>query len=136
MIQQLQLIGLFNIDLVTSKGKWYFVEINIRFAAYGYAVYKAGVNLPAFQIFSMFSMDDSCLSKKVKREVRYVNEKVAFDDLAAGYRTWNNYKDMVTNADCHIIQQTDDPEPYHEFKKGLKLKFLKTRIKKIIKKYI
>lgn len=129
MMQRLQLMGLFNIDLVTSHGKWYFVEINMRFAAYGYAVCKAGVNLPAFQIYSMLSMDDSCLSTHVKNGFRYVNERGVFNDVAGGFRTLKEYRMMLKEADCRLIFQDDDPEPYRQFRKGLAINYLKTRIK-------
>ena len=134
LMKRIQLTGLFNIDFVESKGKWYFVEVNVRFAAYGYAVCQAGVNLPAFQIYSALSKDDSALSTRVKNGYSYVNEKVAFDDVAGGYRSWKNYRDMLKDADCRFIQQADDPEPYRHFKKGLVMKYLKSRIKKAIQK--
>ena len=134
LMRHIQLTGLFNIDFIESKGKWYFVELNVRYAAYGFAVCKAGVNLPAIQIYDVLSKDDSELSNEVKNDFRYVNEKVAFDDVAGGYRSWKNYRDMLRDADCRFIQQADDPEPYHQFKKGLVMKYVKSRIKKAIQK--
>ena len=134
LMKRIQLTGLFNIDFVESKGKWYFVEVNMRFAAYGYAICQAGVNLPAFQIYRGVSRDDSELSTRVKNEYSYLNEKVAFDDVTGGYRSWKNYRDVLRAADCRFIQQADDLEPYRQFKKGLVMKYMKSRIKKAIQK--
>lgn len=132
LIRKIQLTGIFNIDLVESKGRWFFVEVNIRYAAYGYAVCKAGANLPAFQIYDVLSRDDSVLSSQVKNGFRYVNEKVAFDDVAGSYRSWNDFRKMVRNADCCLIKQDDDPQPYRQFRKGLLLNYLKSRIKRLL----
>lgn len=132
MMKHIQLTGMFNIDFVESKGQWYFVEVNIRYAAYGYAVCKAGVNLPAFQIYGCLSQDDGMLSTQVKNGFCYVNEKVAFDDVVGGYRTWKNYKQLIKKADCRLIYQEDDLQPYRCFRSTMMLTFLKQRLKKII----
>lgn len=132
MLKHIQLTGMFNIDFIESKGQWYFVELNFRYAAYGYAVCKAGVNLPAFQIYGMLSKDDSELSTRVKNGYSYVNEKVAFDDVKGGHRSWRNYKALVKNADCRLINQKDDPKPYRHFRSGMMITYLKSRLKKLI----
>lgn len=132
LMRHIQLTGMFNIDFVKSKGEWYFVEVNVRYAAYGYAVCKAGVNLPAFQIYDALSKDDSVLPTQVKNGFRYVNEKVAFDDVAGGYRSWKDYRNMVRNADCRLIRQDDDPQPYYQFRKGLLVNYLKARTKRML----
>ena len=132
LMRYLQLTGMFNIDFVESKGQWYFVEVNVRYAAYGYAVCKAGVNLPAFQIYGCLSKDDSKLNTQVVNGFCYANEKVAFDDFVNGYRSWKDYKDLMKKADCCLINQENDPQPYRRFKSKMLFVFLKERIKKII----
>ena len=132
LMLKIQLTGMFNIDIVKSKGQWYFVEVNVRYAAYGYAVCKAGVNLPAFQIYDALSKDDSALSTQVKNGFRYINEKVAFDDVAGGYRSWRDYRSMVRNADCRLIRLDDDPEPYRQFRKGLMMPYFKSIMKRLL----
>ena len=132
MMRHIQLTGMFNIDFVESKGQWYFVELNIRYAAYGYAVCKAGVNLPAFQIYRCLSKDDAALNTQVTKGSCYVNERVAFDDVIGGYRSWNDYRSLVKRADCCLIRQDDDPEPYRQFRKEMLLAFVKCKIKRII----
>lgn len=131
-IKYIRLTGLFNVDFVEAYGKLYFVELNMRFAAYGYAVCKAGANLPAFHIYKCLSEDEGVLSTRVKNGFCYVNEKVAFDDVEHGYRSMSNYRRLIKNADCCMIRQEDDSEPYKMFRKNLPMDLLKTRIKRII----
>lgn len=131
LIKHIQLTGMFNIDFVESKGQWYFVELNVRYAAYGYAVCKAGVNLPAFQILGMQSKDVGALNTQVANGFCYVNERVAFDDVVHGFRSWKNYKALVKKADCCLINQNNDPEPYRHFKNEMLTTYLKKRIKNI-----
>ena len=111
LMKHIQLTGMFNIDFVEANGKWYFVELNVRYAAYGYAVCRAGVNLPAFQIYGMLYRDDSELPTQVKNGFCYVNEKVAFDDVMGGYRSWKSYCYLVKKADGCMIKNDEDPQP-------------------------
>ena len=123
---------MFNIDFVEANGKWYFVELNVRYAAYGYAVCRAGVNLPAFQIYRMLSKDDSELPTQVINGFCYVNEKVAFDDVINGYRSWKDYKNLNKKADCCLIRDKKDPQPFRRFKSSMYNSYLKSIIKRLI----
>ena len=132
LMKHIQLTGMFNIDFVEANGKWFFVELNVRYAAYGYAVCRAGVNLPAFQLYGCLGKDDVELNTQVAREFCYVNEKVAFDDIVGGYRSWKNFRSLVKRADCCMIRQDDDPQPYRQFRKGMPIIYLKSIIKRLI----
>jgi len=132
MLKHIQLTGLFNMDFVEANGKWFFVELNVRYAAYGYAVCRAGVNLPAFQIYGMLSKDDSELPTQVKNGFSYVNEKVAFDDVINGYRSWEDYKNLNKKADCCLIRDEEDPQPFRRFKNSMYKSYLKSIIKRLV----
>ncbi len=132
LMKHIQLTGMFNIDFVEANGKWYFVELNVRYAAYGYAVCRAGVNLPAFQIYGMLYRDDSELPTQVKNGFCYVNEKVAFDDVMGGYRSWKSYCYLVKKADGCMIKNEEDPQPYRQFKRGMPMNYMKAVIKRLI----
>ena len=133
LMRFIRLSGMFNIDFVESNGKWFFVELNFRFAAYGYAVSCSGVNLPAFQILEKNSLNFSTLNKTVVENYTYVNETIAFDDVLGGARSLKDYRILLNKADCCIINQTDDPKPYIRFKKKMVVNYLKSIIKKIVK---
>lgn len=131
-IRNIRLSGQFNMDFVVSKGVWYFVELNMRFAAYGYAIFRAGVNLPAFQIYEVMSRDSSTLNVHVHKGYCYVNEKVAFDDVKYGFRTWRDYRNLLKKADCCLINQSNDKKPARLFKVRAIISLVKEEIKRII----
>lgn len=133
-IKQIHLTGLFNVDIVESQGKLYFVELNLRFAAYGYAVFKAGVNLPAYQVFHAQGKGYETLVSHVVNGYCYANERVAFDDVAGGYRPLKSYNKLLKKADCRLIYCEDDQDPYRQFRKQMKKTFLMVRLKKLLRK--
>lgn len=133
-IKNIRLTGLFNLDIVEAYGKLYFVELNLRFAAYGYAVFKAGVNLPAYQVFHSQEKTYATLKSEVVSGYSYANERVAFDDVAGGYRTWRNYKELLQKADCRLVYCEDDPNPYRVFRRQMRKTFLLVRLKKALRK--
>lgn len=134
LIKHIRLTGLFNVDIVEAGGKRYFVELNLRFAAYGYAVFKAGVNLPAYQVFHVQHKPYDQLGATLNNGYCYANERVAFDDVAGGYRSWKNYREMIRKADCRLVYCEEDPEPYRVFRKQMKKTFLLVRLKKALRK--
>lgn len=133
-IKNIRLSGLFNIDIVESHGKLYFVELNLRFAAYGYAVYRAGVNLPAFYIYRLRNQDISALNTNVTNGFSYVNEKVAMDDVIYGYRSLNDYRHLINSADCRMIKQDDDYDPYMMYRRAIPVLLIKSRIKRLLQR--
>lgn len=130
LIKEIRLTGLFNIDIVKANGKLFFVELNLRFAAYGYAVCKAGVNLPAFQLCHAWGKNYDLQNTKVVNGYCYANERVSFDDVCGGYRTWGNYRSLLKKSDCRMLFDREDPLPYKKFKKNMLTSFLKIRLKK------
>ena len=115
LIKNIRLSGQFNIDIVETKGRLYFVELNLRFAAYGYAVFKAGVNVPAFQVKKECNVNFEGAINKVLSGCCYVNEKVASDDIIGGYRTWKNYSELIHKSDCRMVYDQRDKKPYYMF---------------------
>lgn len=111
--------GLYDIDLIeTEDGKIYFVEINLRLGASGYAFGKCGVNLSA-----MFA-DHMIYGKPLDRSVRvtspgriFVSEKVLIDEYAGGRITRSECDKLQRSASLHFIQNEDDPEPYRYFRR-------------------
>jgi predicted ATP-grasp superfamily ATP-dependent carboligase len=76
--------GLYDIDLVETKdGTIYFVEINMRLGASGYAFTKCGVNLPG--IFADYMIYHKPLDFNLKVSTigkHFVSEKVLLDEYA------------------------------------------------------
>lgn len=112
MMKKVGLTGLFNIDLVVCHGDIYFVELNLRYAAYGYAVSKAGVNLPAYFVKSAFGECISELRYKIDADRYYMNEKVAIDDFMGGHRSLKNVCELRKQVDFGLVKDVHDNRPY------------------------
>ncbi len=132
LVSSIGLFGLFNVDLVTSHGKVYFVELNLRFAAYGYAITKAGVNLPALMTKSIYSLPARNLETSIQRECTYVNERVAMDDVTFGLRSIKGLKSLQKKADIGLMNEPTDDMPYREARRRFPMDFVKQRIKNIL----
>ena len=133
-IKHLGLFGLFNVDMVISKDKLYFLELNLRFAAYGYAVTKAGVNLPEMFINSVTNSQWRKRSNIVS-ECYYLNEKVALDDVVSGYRTIREFKQLKQKANFGLMDNPSDDKPYHLLKRHAVFRYLVKRVKKNLQQY-
>ena len=133
LIRSIGLFGLFNMDLAEINGEVYFIELNLRFAAYGYAFTKSGINLPALLIRSIegdviHGQDHSLYSERT-----YVNEKVVLDDVVDGYRSINEFRQLKANADISLMESPDDNKPYKAFVRGAMLQYVKQRIKNVLR---
>lgn len=134
LVSSLGLFGLFNIDLVKSHGKIYFIELNLRFAAYGYAVSRAGVNLPEYFVRAALGQDTSAMNGAIDKDSYYLNERVGLDDVIGGFRSLEGFKSLKQKADFGLMENEADPEPYRNYKKQVVESYIKAKIKKIIKR--
>ena len=126
------LFGLFNVDLAISKGKVYFIELNLRYAAYGYAITKAGVNLPSMMVRSAYSDVLEIPVPTIQRECSYINEKVALDDVAFGLRSMKDFRSLQQKADVALMNEPTDDTPYLEITRRFPIDLIKQRIKNIL----
>ena len=118
--------GIFDVELLESNGKFYFNEINLRYGAAGYAVTRAGCNLPAsFVNYCLKSEHPS--TQIIQRELSFVSDKAALDNYSGGYISWKEYKKLLHQAEVRFIDH-DDMEPYLNYV----LNAIKIRFSKII----
>lgn len=66
--------GLFDIDFKFAKNKLYFIEINFRNGASGYALTKAGVNLPYLWYLEASGFNIDRLKKDIDRDYYFMME--------------------------------------------------------------
>lgn len=133
LIQSIGLFGLFNMDLAEINGEVYFIELNLRFAAYGYAFTKSGINLPALLIRSIEGDVIHGQNHSLNSGRTYVNEKVVLDDVVDGYRSIKEFKQLKANADISLMESPDDNKPYKAFVRGAMLQYVKQRIKNVLR---
>ena len=111
--------GLFDVDLIQDKnGKMYFVELNLRYGASGYAVTESGANLPG-----MFA-DYMLMGKPIDMDVAvqefgrpFISEKIMVEEYVNGYLSKEERKRQFKNVDIHFVYNEEDPAAYRHFKK-------------------
>lgn len=131
LILSLGFVGLFDIDFLECQGQFYFDEINLRFGGSGYAVTKAGCNLPAMMADS-FSGKKGDIIKEVSESHSFANERTCLDDWFYNHSSFEEFCSAINQADICFVKDDKDAAPYHAFKKYV----IKMRIKRLIKKVL
>ena len=109
----MQYTGICNLDFIESHGKLFFVELNFRFASYGYAVNKAGINLPALYVNTLLKLDvANLINKQVKKKCYYFNEKIGIRNVQEKYISQEQYNLLDKRADFYMVKSTQDLKPY------------------------
>ena len=112
LLEELHYVGIFNIDFVESNGKIYFVELNFRFAAYGYGVFRAGCNLPAIFINTLNGCGIGLLQKAIVGSYYYLNEKIGLTNVIEKSININKYRTLKKKADFTLVKDKEDSKPY------------------------
>ena len=134
-VEKMGFRGLFDIDFYESAGVLYFSEMNLRFGGSGYAVTRAGVNLPAMFVLRMYGEDCSGMNRSVIQPLTYVNERMALDDFVGGYLDKKGYEDVVGSADIRFVYDASDPGPQRQYRRYVFFQSIRRRIKKTRKKF-
>lgn len=115
--------GLYDIDLIeAADGRIYFVELNMRLGASGYAFCKCGVNLPG--IFADYMIYHRPLDFGVKVQSPgkiFVSEKVLIDEYAGGRIEKGDWQEILNESEVFFIKNDTDPKPYKHFKKYFRI---------------
>ena len=118
-IESLKYNGLFDVDLIETKdGKVYFVELNMRYGGSGFAVTRAGVNLPG--MYCDYILKGKPIDKTVtlgKAGQTFVSEKVLIDEFKDGLIEYEDIENIVSQADICFTMDDADLKPYEHLKK-------------------
>jgi predicted ATP-grasp superfamily ATP-dependent carboligase len=128
LIRSIGFVGLFDIDFLECQGQFYFDEINFRFGGSGYAVTKAGANLPAMMA-DFFVGNRKTDAWHLTAPVSFVNERTCLDDWFYDFTSFKEYVNDTSHVDICFIKDEDDAAPYKAYVKYVK----KMRIKHFIK---
>ncbi len=111
--------GLYDIDLIeTMDGKIYFVEVNMRYGASGYALTKCGVNLPGmFADHMIFGTPVDLTVQPTVTDKVFVSEKVLIEEYMMGRIPFSMVTETIDNVDIHFIKNDEDPQAFKHFKK-------------------
>ena len=118
-IKTLNYEGLFDIDLIeTIDGEIFFVELNLRFGASGYAITESGVNLPSmYADYMIFNKPINQNCKLEQTERLFISEKVLMEEYMNGYLSLADVKKYMDQADIYFVKNAQDMRPYKHFKK-------------------
>lgn len=97
--------GIFDIEVMISKNKTYFVECNFRNGAYGYAFSRAGLNLPA-----LWMGDDDCSTKREK--LTLMNEISDCRHIRAGNITCHKWIKEFLTCSVYLTLNMRDIKPF------------------------
>lgn len=112
LINDLRYSGIFDIELIYSGNKVYFIEMNFRNGAYGYAFTKAGVNIPALWCLSAIGIDISNAPTKVSHEIFLMNETADFRCVLAKQIGLLSWIMQFLKADVHLLCNKNDLRPF------------------------
>ena len=112
LVRDLEYTGIFDIELIHADGKIYFIEMNFRNGAYGYAFTRAGVNLPVLWCLSVLGRDISNISTRVNREVLLMNETADFRNVLEKKMGLLSWVRQFLKADVHLVCNKHDFRPF------------------------
>jgi len=134
-VKETRFVGLFDIDFLYSKGKYYFCEMNFRYGGSGYAYTKSGINLPALYVQMMNGQRDiSTVNETVTEKRVYVNERMLLDDLRAKNLTIREFNNAINTADISFVNDEEDPKPQRRYNKMVAEAKVKYLLKKILRR--
>lgn len=117
-VRKLQFTGLFDIDFYESRGTFYFGEMNMRYGASGYALFKEGINLPEVLYHSLIGQPENSVSDLSHRS-SFMNERVCVDDWFAGCVSFSELRKELDNKEKGFVFEIDDMAPYRCLKKRI-----------------
>ena len=117
LMASIRFVGIFDIDFLECQGKFYFDEINLRFGGSGYAVTKAGANLPAMFADFMTTGKYAPIEVPSSTNLTFVNERICIDEWYAGNTKTRDFRKEINSANISFINDEQDPEPYRMFEK-------------------
>lgn len=90
----------------------FFIEMNFRNGAYGYAFTRAGVNIPVLWCLSALGRDISNISTRVNREVLLMNETADFRNVLEKKMGLLSWVRQFLKADVHLVYNKHDFRPF------------------------
>ena len=123
-LKNIRYVGISNFDFIESKGNLYFLEINFRYAAYGYGISSAGLNLSNLFVESICGKKMESVNISTNKELLIFNEKIGLYNFLEKFITWSKYKTLEKKSDILLVKCKDDPKPYKMFYLSVGMNFV------------
>lgn len=115
MIKKIGYSGIFDLDFLYSNGKYYFIELNLRNGAYGYAFTQGGINFPAD--WCRYQIEHKLPKQYIQKNIAIMNEFSDFKTIRCKKSfmlTW--LKQFFSSK--HLIIQIRDWKPVISYIRG------------------
>lgn len=112
MVERTRFSGLFDIELFLHKGDLYFIEMNFRNGAYGYAYTRFGSNLAYLWVCACQGLIPKLVNSTKKEEFYLMNEISDFRSIIEKKITWYCWVKQFITADVHLIMNRKDMGPF------------------------
>lgn len=124
-------IGLFDLEFNITDEGIYFNELNIRPSGVEYCLTKEGINLPAYQLQSLYCTNpDKSLIDNGKYEKIFINENYAIEDYLKNKRSLRDLITLFRRAEYGLIHESNDKKPskyyYRYYGKQILRKFVRS----------
>lgn len=110
---QMQYEGIFSVEVIYSKGKYYFLEINLRNDGCGYLYTKAGCNYPLlwqkYASGDLKSKDIDTIDVKIPCFMMGENDLMNLFQHKVGFFTWTK---QFLSSDTYYMLSLRDPLPF------------------------
>ena len=111
-IEVLGYIGVFDMEFIFTNEKVYFIELNYRNGAYGYAFTRAGINIPLLWYYDAINKDISVYNKDIKKEITLLNEFADLKNVTAGNVNLFIWLIEFIRNDAYLILNKKDLKPF------------------------
>ena len=128
-IASLNYHGFFTVDVLQSRAKYYFCEINMRIGGSGCSVIGAGVNLPVIYA-EQFTEEKENLPDSECRNITFASERPLVNDLITGQLDHKQYKKYLKQADYRFVYDAEDKGPYLNYFLYILNQFARMKVKK------
>ena len=112
-IKELHYEGIFSVEVIKSKDKYYFLETNLRNDACGYLYTAAGINYPwLWTQYCMGKLTDGLLRNIKFNTPFYLMSWEDVDNLIEGKVSFMTWLRECLLADAHFVMNSRDWKPY------------------------
>ena len=111
-VNKIEYNGIFDIEVAQSGDKFYFIEINLRNGAYGYAYTASGINLPYIYCNSLMNKEYPIDGTSIVKEAYLINEIGDISNIRAKKVSVIKWIRQCVSADVKMIWNVKDNKPF------------------------
>lgn len=132
LIKEIGYEGLFGIEFILNKGKYYFIEVNLRTDATCYAVAVAGVNLPLAYVNAKYGEDISSILNSPIHSIDSIVEFRDFEFVIKRKISLLKWIKQRNNCECRYFYTPQDIKPYQINRRILRNRLVKSVLEKTL----